>query len=154
MTHAQVSTDGDTGQTIISGMGELHLDIYVERMRREYKARRVTFETQRAGQGDAAPRPRLRRSAPCLPWSPGGTAQLPPRALLCCAALITGCHQSAGRVWRGGATGGLCACRSRRRSAAHVSTTARPSRSAWSLTTSTRSSRVRPCRDARLARIV
>lgn len=36
MTHAQVSTDGDTGQTIISGMGELHLDIYVERMRREY----------------------------------------------------------------------------------------------------------------------
>ena len=35
----QVSVDGDTGQTIISGMGELHLDIYVERMRREYKVR-------------------------------------------------------------------------------------------------------------------
>ena len=34
---AQVSVDGDTGQTIISGMGELHLDIYIERMRREYK---------------------------------------------------------------------------------------------------------------------
>ncbi|KAK9819578.1 hypothetical protein WJX81_004976 [Elliptochloris bilobata] len=33
----RVSTDPDTGQTIISGMGELHLDIYVERMRREYK---------------------------------------------------------------------------------------------------------------------
>ena len=33
----RVATDGDTGQTIISGMGELHLDIYVERMRREYK---------------------------------------------------------------------------------------------------------------------
>ena len=38
----QVSVDGDTGQTIISGMGELHLDIYVERMRREYKVRMPT----------------------------------------------------------------------------------------------------------------
>lgn len=35
--------DGDTGQTIISGMGELHLDIYVERMRREYKVRTPTL---------------------------------------------------------------------------------------------------------------
>ena len=34
----RVSTDAETGETIIAGMGELHLDIYVERMRREYKA--------------------------------------------------------------------------------------------------------------------
>jgi len=33
----QVSHDEETGETIIAGMGELHLDIYVERMRREYK---------------------------------------------------------------------------------------------------------------------
>ncbi len=30
--------DEETGQTILSGMGELHLEVYVERMRREYKA--------------------------------------------------------------------------------------------------------------------
>jgi len=34
----RVSTDAETGDTIIAGMGELHLDVYVERMRREYKA--------------------------------------------------------------------------------------------------------------------
>ncbi|GFS35552.1 translation elongation factor EFG/EF2 protein [Actinidia rufa] len=33
----RVGLDVESGQTIISGMGELHLDIYVERIRREYK---------------------------------------------------------------------------------------------------------------------
>ena len=33
----QVRHDEETGQTIIAGMGELHLDILVERMRREFK---------------------------------------------------------------------------------------------------------------------
>ena len=32
----RVQTDEETGQTIISGMGELHLDILVDRMRREF----------------------------------------------------------------------------------------------------------------------
>ena len=31
-----VSTDDETGETIIAGMGELHLEVYVERIRREY----------------------------------------------------------------------------------------------------------------------
>ena len=38
----RVHVDAESSETIISGMGELHLDIYVERMRREY---RVACET-------------------------------------------------------------------------------------------------------------
>ncbi|HYA40758.1 MAG TPA: elongation factor G [Syntrophobacteraceae bacterium] len=34
----KVYVDGETSETIICGMGELHLDVYVERMRREYNA--------------------------------------------------------------------------------------------------------------------
>jgi elongation factor G len=34
----RVSTDPETGETVIAGMGELHLDVYIERMKREYKA--------------------------------------------------------------------------------------------------------------------
>ncbi|MGI8916065.1 MAG: elongation factor G [Chloroflexota bacterium] len=33
----RVRTDDESGQTIISGMGELHLEVIVDRMRREYK---------------------------------------------------------------------------------------------------------------------
>ncbi len=34
----RVSSDTDTGALLIAGMGELHLDVYIERMRREYGA--------------------------------------------------------------------------------------------------------------------
>ena len=33
----QVETDHDTGQTILRGMGELHLDIIIDRLKREFK---------------------------------------------------------------------------------------------------------------------
>jgi len=40
----QVSRDEETGDTIIKGMGELHLEVYVERIKREYKTEVVVGE--------------------------------------------------------------------------------------------------------------
>ena len=42
--HAGV--DDESGETVISGMGELHLDVYVERMKREYSVEVVTGAPQ------------------------------------------------------------------------------------------------------------
>ncbi len=38
--------NAETNETIIEGMGELHLDVYVERMKREYKASVITGKPQ------------------------------------------------------------------------------------------------------------
>jgi elongation factor G len=42
----RVHRDEESAQTIMSGMGELHLDIYIERMKREYKCEVVTGKPQ------------------------------------------------------------------------------------------------------------
>ncbi len=42
----RVRTDDETGQTIISGMGELHLDIIMDRMRREFKVESTSGKPQ------------------------------------------------------------------------------------------------------------
>ena len=42
----RVHIDDESSETIISGMGELHLDIYVERMRREYRVACDTGQPQ------------------------------------------------------------------------------------------------------------
>jgi elongation factor G len=57
----RVKTDQDTGQTILAGMGELHLEIIVDRMKREFKveatsgkpqiAYRETITAQAEGEG-------------------------------------------------------------------------------------------------------
>jgi elongation factor G len=41
-----VKTDEETGQTILAGMGELHLDIIIDRMRREFKVEATTGKPQ------------------------------------------------------------------------------------------------------------
>ncbi len=51
-----VETDEESGQTIISGMGELHLDILVDRMKREFKVE------ANVGKPRVAYRERIRRS--------------------------------------------------------------------------------------------
>jgi len=53
----RVKTDEETGQTIISGMGELHLDIIVERMRREFSVE------ANIGKPQVAYRERIRNTA-------------------------------------------------------------------------------------------
>jgi elongation factor G len=42
----RVGVDAESGETIISGMGELHLEVYIERMRREYNAQVTTSPPQ------------------------------------------------------------------------------------------------------------
>ena len=42
----RVSTDPDSGQTILSGMGELHLEIILDRMRREFKVEATSGKPQ------------------------------------------------------------------------------------------------------------
>ena len=53
----RVHTDRDSGQTIISGMGELHLEIIVDRMMREYKVE------ANVGKPQVAYRETIRKSA-------------------------------------------------------------------------------------------
>ncbi len=49
----QVAYDDQTGQTVISGMGELHLDIIVDRLKREFRS--ATSDGQVAYRDDLAP---------------------------------------------------------------------------------------------------
>ena len=51
-----ISTDEETSETIMAGMGELHLEIYIERIRREYG---VEVEVGAQGQLSRGPHPGL-----------------------------------------------------------------------------------------------
>jgi elongation factor G len=69
----QVRTDEETGQTIIAGMGELHLEILVDRMRREFKVE------ANVGKPQVAYRETIRRAVPKVEYThkkqTGGSGQ-------------------------------------------------------------------------------
>jgi len=69
----KVHTDEETGQTIIAGMGELHLDILVDRMKREFKVE------ANVGKPQVAYRETLRRTVERLDYThkkqTGGSGQ-------------------------------------------------------------------------------
>jgi len=52
----RVHSDEDTGQTIISGMGELHLEIIVDRMMREFGVRQPSAAASRLSRNDSQAR--------------------------------------------------------------------------------------------------
>jgi len=71
--------DEETNQTVIEGMGELHLDIIVDRLRREYKARAGTHPPDAPSPSDQmrlharqAPALRARHARPHHPTRPAG----------------------------------------------------------------------------------
>ncbi len=55
----RVHTDHETGQTVISGMGELHLDVLVDRMRREFNVE------ANVGKPQVAYRETIKKAADC-----------------------------------------------------------------------------------------
>ena len=55
----RVHTDHETGQTVISGMGELHLDVLVERMKREFSVE------ANVGKPQVAYRETIKKAADC-----------------------------------------------------------------------------------------
>ena len=78
----RVKTDEESGQTLIAGMGELHLDVLVDRMMREFKVAANVGKPQvayretirRAARGQRPLRPPDRRQGPVRPRRHQGRA--------------------------------------------------------------------------------
>ena len=87
----RVHSDPDTGQTIISGMGELHLEIIVDRMMREFGVQATVGRPQVAYRETIRKRPKPKASTSSRPAAAANTATakskcfrcLPPRTKTC-----------------------------------------------------------------------
>ena len=70
----RVSTDQESGQTIISGMGELHLEIIVDRMRASSRSRRTSASRRSPTARRSAPRSSRKASSCASPAAAASTA--------------------------------------------------------------------------------
>ena len=78
-----VHTDPDTGETLISGMGELHLEILVDRMMREFKVAANVGRPQVAYRETISKRARRKANTSGKPEAEGSTAMFSFRSSLC-----------------------------------------------------------------------
>ena len=71
----RVHTDDETGQTIIAGMGELHLEVLIDRMKREFRVE-ANIGKPRGGCREALFTGRCRRSTTSTRSSPADRASM------------------------------------------------------------------------------
>ena len=108
----RVHTDEESGQTIISGMGELHLEIIVDRMRREFGVEanvgaprgQLPRDHPRQGRARGQVRPSVRRSRPVRSRLPadraaGSRGRVTSSSMRWSAGL---CRRSTSRRWTRG----------------------------------------------------
>jgi elongation factor G len=95
----RVHTDEESGQTIISGMGELHLDIIVDRMKREFKVEANVGAPRWPTAKPFASRSRPRASSCASPAAAASTATSGSSWSRCRPAAVTSSRTPSSAAW-------------------------------------------------------